>query len=260
MYFVAMVLTLHPHQQAPPLTVADGVYAHAALFHALSTVDPEAGQALHAMGRHKHLTIAFIESRPQYSKLRLTFLAEEGVASANLLLNAFLTMPMLCLGKQCWHIASVDLSPTTWSGVQTWADFFAEPTGHYIQITFVTPTAFMKLDGTGRRFSGLYPDPPTIFTGLLHRWQSLAGPTLPEGLPAFLEAGKCFISGYKLQTEQFQTSERTQVGFRGWVLYTCLTQADQYLRDLTALARLAAFTGIGYQTARGMGAVRVTTS
>lgn len=81
---------------------------------------------------------------------------------------------------------------------------------------------------------------------------------MPEGLSTFLEAGKCFISGYKLQTEQFQTTERTQIGFRGWVTYTYPTQAEQYLGTLTALARLATFTGVGYQTARGMGAVRVS--
>lgn len=257
MCFLAVVLTLHPEQQAPPLTMADGVYAHAALFHALSNIDPEAGEALHAMRRHKHLTIAFIESRPRHSKLRLTFLAEEGVTTANLLLNAFQIEPVLCLGKYRWHIASIDLSPTAWSGVQTWADFVAESTSHCIKITFVTPTAFMKRDETGQRFTALYPDPTTLFPGLIHRWQALAGPPLPEGLLAFLEAGRCLISSYKLHTEQFQTAERSQIGFRGWVNYTCATQADQYLQAITALARLATFTGVGYQTARGMGAVRV---
>lgn len=260
MYFVAMVLTLQPVNQAPPLTAADGVYAHAALLHTLSEANPEAGRVLHEMRRHKHMTTAFVEAERQYALLRLTFMAKEGVAYANLLLNALDKQPLLRLGSQLWRIVSIDLSPSTWSGVRTWADFSAEPTGPYLHITFATTTAIMKLDGERKRFTALYPDPATLFTGLLYRWQALDGPPLPDGLFAYLQAGKCLISSYHLQTAKFQTAERVQLGFRGWVVYECSLHDGDYLRSLNALARLAVFTGVGYQTARGMGAVRVTIS
>jgi len=258
MYFVAMLLTLHPENEAPPLTVADGVYAHAALMQALSAIDAEAGRQLHEMRRHKHLTVAFVEGDQTFSNLRLTFMAEDGVAYVNLLVNALATNPVLRLGKNCWRIVGIELAPSTWSGVQTWADLLAEPFGPYLHITFVTPTAFMKQDGDGCRFTALYPDPVTLFSGLIHRWQALTGPSLPEGLLPFLQAGKCLISSYHLQTQKFQTAERTQLGFCGWAAYEYASLASEYLAPLNALARLAVFTGVGYQTARGMGAVRVT--
>jgi CRISPR-associated endoribonuclease Cas6 len=258
MYFVAMLMTLRPEHQASPLTVADGVFAHAALFHALSGVDSEAGRALHEMRRHKHLTVAVVESKPQHSTLRLTFMGEEGVTYANLLLTALERCSLLRFGSASWRIASVDLSPTVWSGVQTWADFSASPASPYLQVTFVTPTAIMKLDGDRQRFTALYPEPLAFFSGLLRRWQALEGPSLPEGLLPFLQAGKCLISGYELRTEKFQTPERTQLGFRGWVTYESAPHAEAYVVALHALARLAPFTGVGYQTARGMGAVRVS--
>lgn len=258
MYFVAMLLTLHPVDQAPPLTVADGVYAHAALLNILSEASPEAGKALHEMQRHKHLTLAFVEGTPRCVLLRLTFMAEEGVTYANLLINAFATQPLVRLGSKRWCIVSVDLSPSVWTGVQTWADFLAEPVSSSVHLTFVTPTAFMKQDGDRKRFTALYPDPVTLFSGLVYRWNALAGPPLPEGLDRFLQAGKCLVSSYHLQTVKFHTSERTQLGFCGWAVYGCSADTGGYLRALNALARLAVFTGVGYQTARGMGAVRMT--
>ena len=60
MYFVAMLLQLCPVEKAPPLTIADGVYAHAALLHTISSVDAEAGQTLHEMRRQKRMTIALL--------------------------------------------------------------------------------------------------------------------------------------------------------------------------------------------------------
>lgn len=258
MYFVALLLTLQPENEAPPLTVADGVYAHAALMQTLSACDAEAGRKLHEMRRHKHLTVAFVEGDRTCSKLRLTLMAEDGVTYANLLVNVFATRPVLRLGRICWRIVGVDLAPSTWSGVQTWADLRSEPFGSYLHITFVTPTAFMKQDGAGCRFTALYPDPVTLFSGLYYRWQALAGPPLPEGFLPFLQTGKCLISSYHLQTHKFHTVERTQLGFSGWIVYESASRTGEYLAPLNALARLAVFTGVGYQTARGMGAVRVT--
>lgn len=260
MYFIAMLLTLHPVEKAPPLTIVDGVYAHAALMHTISDADPQAGRALHEMHRHKHLTVAFVEGKPQTALLRLTFMAEDGVTYANLLMNVFATKPHLRLGSKLWHIAGVDLAPSAWTGVQTWADFLAEPVGPALRLAFVTPTAVMKQDGDGKRFTALYPDPVTLFSGLNYRWQALAGPRLPDGLCAILQAGKCLVSSYQLQTQTFRTAERTQIGFCGWVVYECRPLGREYLRALNALARLAVFTGVGYQTARGMGAVRVTSA
>lgn len=256
MYFVAMLLQLHPVEKAPPLSVADGVYAHAALLHTISSVDADAGRQLHEMHHQKRMTIALLVERHQ-PVLRLTFMAEEGLSYAHLLLNRLVQEPVLRLGCHSWAIEAVDLTSSPWTGVQSWADLLTESASPVMRFTFATPTAIMKQDGNGGRFTALYPDPLTIFGGLAWRWRSLAGPTVPAEIESFLQHGGCVIAAYALQTTAFQTQERTQIGFQGWVIYECRQRDVAVLSTLNALARLAFFTGVGYQTMRGMGTVQV---
>lgn len=256
MYFVAMLLKLHPVNEVPPLTVADGVYAHAALLHTLSRADAEAGRVLHRMQHQKRMTLALLVERRRPT-LRLTFMTEEGLTYAHLLLNRLAQEPVLRLGCHSWAIEAVDLTPSPWSGVQAWTDLLTPSASPMIRFTFATPTAIMKQADNGARFTALYPDPLTLFGGLAWRWRALAGPALPAEIAGFLQGGGCVIAAYALQTTSFRTQERTQLGFQGWVAYECRTRDLTVLRTLNALARLAFFTGVGYQTMRGMGAVKV---
>jgi CRISPR/Cas system endoribonuclease Cas6 (RAMP superfamily) len=184
-------------------------------------------------------------------------MAEEGLAYAHLLLNRLTQEPVLRLGCHSWAIEAVDLTPSSWSGVQSWADLQKQSTSPLMRFTFATPTAIMKHAGNGARFTALYPDPLTLFGGLAWRWSALAGPALSMEIEGFLQSGSCVIAGYSLHTTSFRTQERTQLGFQGWVGYECRTHELEMLRSLNALARLAFFTGVGYQTMRGMGAVQV---
>jgi CRISPR/Cas system endoribonuclease Cas6 (RAMP superfamily) len=68
------------------------------------------------------------------------------------------------------------------------------------------------------------------------------------------------VANYRLRTVEFRTQERTQIGFVGWAVYECRKLEAAHVSALNALARLAFFTGVGYQTARGMGAVKTTLS
>jgi CRISPR-associated endoribonuclease Cas6 len=115
----------------------------------------------------------------------------------------------------------------------------------------------------------LFPAPLDVFSGLSRRWQSLEGPALPDGLEHFLQVGGCVVSRYGLRSVEFRTSERTQIGFTGWVIYRVAYRSPQtspndneatHIAALNALGRLAFFTGVGYQTARGMGATKVMVS
>jgi len=98
MYFVALLLKLHPRDKAPPPSVSDGVYAHAALLHIISSADAKAGQALHEMHHQKRLTVALLREKHRPA-LRLTFMAEEGLTYAHLLLNRLAQEPLLRLGS-----------------------------------------------------------------------------------------------------------------------------------------------------------------
>ena len=260
MYFVAMVVKLKLQNPQLKLTVAHAVYAHAAILSAITKLNAEVGRELHEMHRNKRISIALIDNVKDSATLRLTFTAEEGLAYAHLLVNRFITCPMLRLGNVICDVDVVNLADPDWAGVSTWSDF-VDHHENSLQFRFITPTAITKRGRGNTRYVSLYPDPLSVFSGLARRWQALDGPKLPNDLEDFIEGGGCVVSRHQLQTIEFNIERHTQIGFVGRVVYECRkTDRIEYIAALNALARLAPFTGVGYQTARGMGAVRVTTS
>lgn len=255
MHFVS--LTMHLRVDAPRrLTIADSAHAHAAVLHLISNQDAYLGRALHDAGRHKRVTMAIVSSTLHSALLRLTLMAEEGLACGQTLLRALAQQPLLRIGQYSCMLDGVDLSNGKWCGVSTWADLCSPGTSRLYRFDFVTPTAITKRSADGGRFTALLPEPVDVFSGLARRWEALAGPTLPQDLSAFVEKGGCVVNDYWLHAAHFRTSERTQIGFTGTVLYECLQPDALYLSALQRLTRLAFYSGVGYQTARGMGAVR----
>jgi CRISPR-associated endoribonuclease Cas6 len=255
MYFVAATIELWPRRQEA-LTVANSVYAHAAILHTLSEADAAAGQALHDMGRNKRITIALIACPQQWATLRLTFMGQDGLNYANIIVNALSRKPMLRIGKIICDVGAMDLNSSDWSGVRSWGDLMTETADCSMHFTFATPTAIMKHDEGGGRFTSLFPEPLDIFSGLARRWRSLEGSALPHDLDHFLRSGGCVVANYQLQTIEFRTAERTQIGFVGHVVFACRKYNPVCINALNALTRLAFFSGVGYQTARGMGVTR----
>lgn len=261
MIFVAALIRLKSLNNQHKLTVTDCIFAHAAVMTAISTVDAEAGRQLHDMRRHKRITLAIVESTRHTAALRVTFLGQEGLTCANALANALSTNPVLRLGSTAWVVESADLTDPKWAGMSTWSDLTAtENRDQHIRFQFVTPTAITKQDGNGGRFVALYPDPISLFSGLARRWQGLEGPTLPDNLERFIETGGCVVSNHALHTTTFSAADRTQIGFVGHAVYECRKSNVTYANALHALSQFARFVGVGYQTARGMGAVRVSFS
>ncbi|MDQ2828378.1 MAG: CRISPR system precrRNA processing endoribonuclease RAMP protein Cas6, partial [Chloroflexota bacterium] len=219
MYFVAMALTLRHARCDVPLSAADGPHAHAAVMRAISDIDPDAGRTLHDMRVRKPITIAIVGGDACGAILRLTFMARDGLTYANILAGALAARPSLRLGDVACAVESVDLAHPMWSGVGTWADILSGDPARRIRFTFATPTAIMKRDGNGDRFTALYPDPSDLFLGLARRWRSLDGPPLLEDLEGFVRSGGCVVSGHNLRTETFHAADHTQIGFVGWVTY-----------------------------------------
>lgn len=258
MQFVAMVFKLNCFTRQPRLTVGYGVYAHAAIMHAISREDAIAGQILHDMHRNKCLSASLVTGTSNETLLRLSFMSSVGLQYASTLVNALSNSPQLRLGEHIVEITAIDLTDPIWSGVSTWADLTTTTAARKLRFTFVTPTAITKLDRTGQRFMALCPDPLDLFMGLTRRWQAMDGPTLPVSLKDYLREGGCVMSNYQLSTTEFHTTERTQLGFVGNVVYECRIEEAEHIAALQALTRLAFFTGAGYQTARGMGTVRTS--
>jgi CRISPR-associated endoribonuclease Cas6 len=213
--------------------------------------------------------MAIIESDQRVTTLRLTFAHQDGLAYAETLVNALSARPLLRIGPTLCEVQAVDLAGSEWTGISSWADLTSGTKGHTIRLEFATPTAITKRDGNGGRFMSLFPAPLDVFSGLSRRWLALDGPALPDDLERFLQAGGCVVSGYGLRSVEFRTLERTQIGFTGWVIYRIAYRSPQtslnenearHIAALNALGRLAFFTGVGYQTTRGMGATKVMVS
>jgi CRISPR-associated endoribonuclease Cas6 len=260
MYFVAMTIPIHFDNRQTPLCVSDSLYAHAAIIQTISSVDQEAGNALHDMQRNKRMSLAIIESTHHTATLRLTFMAPDGLRLGNLLINGFSRHSTLQLGRTRCNIGHIDLTHSPWSGLATWGDLTSETSAHRIGFNFVTPTAITKRGAAGHRFMALFPEPCDVFGGLARRWRDLEGPELPEDFERSLLAGGCVVSKHNLRSVEFRTSERTQIGFVGKVVFECRHTSSSFAAALGSLARFAFFTGVGYQTARGMGTVKTTVS
>lgn len=250
-----MTLDLESEIPGASLDLQGVEYAHAAIMHGISSVDPELGQTIHDAKRHKPLSIAVIASAKQHGVLRVAFLGRQGLAAADALITSLSATPMLRLGHVLWRVTDICVGGTQWTGISTWADLMADGPGRRIDFDFVTPTAITKCDGKRQRVMSLLPDPVDLFSGLAERWEELDGPVLPSGLGSYLLKRGCVVSELQIHTETSKLSERIQKGFVGHVMYLCSDTDLHCLAALQQLARFAAFSGVGYQTARGMGAV-----
>lgn len=254
MYFVSEVVQLKHLSGKPKLSVADNIFAHAAIMDAISQQDAKLGRLLHDLKRFKHLTVTITQSNDNFSTLRLTFMSKEGLHYATLLSQRLLSQSILQLGSTRCEVITVDVNDPIWGRVCTWADLTGEE-NPYLHFQFLTPTAITQRSNNGTRFMVVFPEPIKLFSGLAKRWANLSGPPLPCDLNDFLLGGGCVISSYRLRTVKFQSGKRTQIGFVGMAVFECLDRSSEHVAALNALTKLAYFSGVGYQTARGMGAV-----
>lgn len=257
MYFIAMLVQLEFTNRDRSLAPGDGEDAYSAILKTITREDREAGQALHDAKRHKRMSLAIVDNELQRTLLRLTFTGMDGLEHAIALTNALAARPRLQIRSATCRVKGVDLSNPDWCNISTWADLLSGPHGQYIEFAFTTPTAIAKRDGDNNRFFSLFPEPLDVFSGLAWRWRALRGPELPGNLERFIDKGGLVVRSHRLHTTSFETSERRQIGFVGSVTYTFLSDDVLYVAALNSLARLAAFTGVGYHTAQGMGAVKV---
>ena len=98
MQFVAIRINLHLKEHRRP-SAAAGVYAHTAILKAISSENEELGYALHEMQRNKRITVAIVGGDRNNAMLRLTFMAQDGIAYANTLINALSKRPKALPGR-----------------------------------------------------------------------------------------------------------------------------------------------------------------
>lgn len=250
LYFVSMLVHFDLPSRNYRFRPTSGIKAHAAVIKAISALDREAGFWLHETKRNKPMSLAFLDNR-----LRLTFTGKDSLHYAEILSQYWQANPSLCLGNEEIGVKDVELGGSNRSGIQTWNDICQPTRYRHLHFHFLSPTAFTKQDMRRRRYSTFLPDSVQVFQNLAHRWQNLEGPTLPDSLINYLDDGGCVINEYKIRTTSFKDGNRTQIGFIGNVTYLIRNSEPEQILALNQLTRLAPFVGIGYQVARGMGAV-----
>ncbi len=112
---------------------------------------------------------------------------------------------------------------------------------------FLSPTAFRQLDHLY-----LFPEPATIFRGLLSRWNALAPVSLPDTLVQAAR-DKIYVTRFNLRTVPVGMAKLTAVGFLGECTFDLSACSTEEKREFSALARFAFYSGVGLKTAMGLG-------
>jgi CRISPR-associated endoribonuclease Cas6 len=255
MNLIAMAIALK-HARSHCLSVTDARFAHAAVMKTITDVDATMGHDLHAAQQYKPITLAILSANHTSAVLRLTFINHNGIHYANVLMSEWIKKPFLLLGNTECEIDGVDINNHPWSGIQSWTSLMAlDPSDHQLTFEFKTPTAINKVDDQNKRFTGLLPDPQSIFSGLARKWNSLGGPILQGDFINFINTGGCVVSNYQIGTTTFQLPNYKQIGFIGRVTYEFRKNDTACIRSIYSLSRFSFFSGIGYHTTQGMGTV-----
>lgn len=243
-------ITLLFHPTAAPLdgrdVTAKGL--HGLLFKALKTADPEETDWLHDHPAPKPFSLA-----PLY--------AEGGVLAGLRLGTVSPRAAQLLLRGWEWHRArrSVHLigrQPFVVAEVQCaagpgWAELVEARPARVVELEFLSPTTFRQ--GPGHL---PLPVPYNVFYWPWRVWQTYAPPAaLPED---WLEWSRreLFVTDVDIRTVPiYITPEDTLSGFVGRARFETNKGTREQLSLLHALARLAAYTGVGRKTTMGMGAV-----
>jgi hypothetical protein len=224
----------------------------------LAALDTDLRTALQPALDRDLLTLTIIKRGRGAQSLRVTALAEDGLSSLSMLLQAFAIRPVLLLQQRRWVIEAADLAHSRWAGTSAWADFLGKPGGHTLRFHLGTPLVVPPLREASGRGAFHFPHPLPVFGELARRWRNLAGPPLPTDLLSLCERGGCVVADYRLSTSPIALPEGDRLGFFGWVAYECRNESTDFITAFTALARFAFFAGVGHYTSYGMGATRVT--
>lgn len=256
MFFISITVDLESKQCPPASYLQLSVFAHAAVMNLISSIDSALGRRFHDCARNKPMSLAVVSLKSQRITLRVSFMGQHGMQAANALALALTQTDHLTLGHNRWQIAGFHCSGHPWAATSTWTDLTEPCSARWIEFSFASPTAFSKNDGRNSRFVSVLPEPLDVFSSLLQRWNGLEGPPMPSNLASYVQRGGCRVSDVEIRCITTQLQERTQKGFVGRVTYEVSDKEPACAIAIHQLGRLAFFSGVGYQTARGMGAVR----
>lgn len=254
MEFINLLIHLN-RSRGGKLSYASSRMAHAMVLDRIGQEDPQLGKNLHNAKRGKGISIALIPIENADFNLRISLMGSFAVATAEQLANSFSKKPQFRLGNVLCESAGIHINLQPGFGLATWDDLMSQTPTTNILFRFLTPTAIRKVTSFETEYSSLLLSPQNIFTSMQSRWRSLGGPKLDVDIADLITGGGCVISKFSLSSVEISLGSYTMLGSIGYVVYHCLNHNLTFMKSLARLARLAPFSGVGYHTAQGMGAV-----
>ena len=235
-HFTQYKITLHPEG---PLTGWLGHLLHGALFTRIDETNPALGQVLHDQNR---------------KPFSLRYTLREG--AIELFVNvwddalraaipaAFLVGSYARLSQTNARIVSVVLQGQLRGN--------GPAPCKSLCLRFITPTCFQS---NGRTL--LFPEGRLLCESLRRDWVIAGGGAVPDDAIVAMGAA-LYPTGYQLQTEKAEFGKFALYGFRGTCEYAIDPALSPELRaKLWQMLCALPYTGVGYKTAQGMGAVVV---
>ncbi|HYU74812.1 MAG TPA: CRISPR system precrRNA processing endoribonuclease RAMP protein Cas6 [Ktedonobacteraceae bacterium] len=238
---------------------------------------------LHAERENIHLPL----DPEKTCTLRLTLLLGDlfplfynALMNANVAQMGTTSPPFLSLGKQVFLLEEVLLTnddTSGWTGFTSLATLVEQAkamrfASHAsLTLEFGSLTTFSR--GTRKESYGthhaMFPLPQFIFTNLLRRWEDIAPPELApllqrEQIEQYLQQDGIIVTDYDLKAHHVHFTTHLQRGFVGSCTYQLrgpdeknVSEASLTMRQqISLLAQLAFYSGVGYKTAMGLGQVR----
>ena len=164
----------------------------------------------------------------------------------------------LTLQRRSLTVGGASLTGHPWAGYTNYqelaAPFLLQAHGQLpetIGLEFVTPTTFSS---SGQNVP--LPIPRLVFESLFNRWQAFAPIELHPELGRVI-AEQVVVNRFDIHSRGVPSKGAVQIGFEGQVTFEMLGRPDWYwLNLLHLLAAFAFYSGVGYQTATGLGQAR----
>jgi CRISPR-associated endoribonuclease Cas6 len=290
----SMLLRLHPVEPGM-VALGAGNQVQAAFLDMVRQNDPELAEWLHTPNQRRPYTLGLLQGFNHLSEaqveeatvknqavqvlpgqvywLRITMLDASVFGS---FARHLITKPrdlVVRIGNARFEISRLLCTPEqqhsdqSWIGYSSFADLYTARTHQKrYHLEFTTPTAFSKGQKQWGKMLSVFPEPSLVFESLARQWELFAPANFrlaSEGLTTRNIESWCaenvIASRYTLQTRYLPSAKFGQSGFLGDVVYEVKgnPKASETLW-LSALARFALFSGVGYKTTMGMGQCRCT--
>ncbi len=274
-YLYAIVLRLAALRRGA-VPADHGDQARAALMHVLRQGDAAFTQKLHDENAHKPYTISLLQNNkrgtdgalhfgegdaadwrftllcePAYEALLRRYLLSRDLPQVRIGAIEFAIVDAFASGRSHPDSGAVSVAQL----LERW-NCLPESLPPDIVLDFRAPTAFSlgrNADTGEYRYQSL-PDARVLFSALRKRWGGLSGSEPGDVFDAWV-GEHVQMEPLSVRTRTVVIEHRPVVGFTGTVRFK--TRGDiRWLSLLHLLADLAFWTGVGYQTTRGMGQVR----